>query len=74
MVQPKEGDKTMPTPILQEVKKVLGEFNDIISDGEPATLPPKKSFSHYIDFIPRASLPNMLAKNITLEEKQEVVR
>ena len=65
MVQPKEEEKTMPTPILEEVHNLLGMFKDIISDGTPTTLPPKRSISHQIDFIPRASLPNKATYKLT---------
>ena len=61
MVQPKEGEKTIQTPILEEVQKFLGKFKDIISDGTPTTLPPKRAISHHINFILGALLPNMVA-------------
>lgn len=41
-----------------EIQQMLQEFTDIVVDDFPDTLPPKRSISHHIDFIPRASLPN----------------
>ena len=46
MVQPNEEEKTMPTPIPEEVQNSLGKFKDIISDGTLAKLPPKRYISH----------------------------
>lgn len=74
MVQPKEEEKTMPTPILEEVQDFLGMFKDIISDWTPTTLPLKRDTSHQIDFIPGASFPNKATYKLTLEKNQQVAR
>lgn len=74
MVQPKEEEKTVPTPIPKEVHNFLGKFKDIISDGTPTSLPPKRAIIHHIDFVPGASLPNKVAYKLTSEKNQEVAR
>ena len=56
MVNPKEEEKLQA--ILLEVQQILDDFKDIISDGTPTILPPKREISHQIDFVPGASLPN----------------
>lgn len=57
MVQPKDEEKIIPTPIPKEVNMFLSMFKNIINDGTPKTLSPKKDISHQIDFILGASLP-----------------
>ena len=61
MVKPKEEETSSPVPIPAEVQHLLGQFKDIICDGAPPTLPPKRAISHQIGFIARASLPNKVA-------------
>ena len=46
----------MDLPI--EIQDVLAKFTNIIMNELPNELPPKRSISHRIDFIPGASLPN----------------
>lgn len=45
----------------EEIQDMLHEFNDVVADDLPDKLPPKRSISHHIDFIPRANLPNKTA-------------
>ena len=59
MVKPKEEETSSSSPILDEVQSLLDQFKDIIFDGAPPTLPPKRSISHQIDFIKGESLPNI---------------
>ena len=35
-----------------EIQEMLEEFKDIVVDDLPNKLPPKRSISHHIDFIP----------------------
>eukprot|EP00253_Pinus_taeda_P002625 PITA_02625 len=44
-----------------EIQQMLQEFTDIVVDDLLDKLPPKRSISHHIDFIPGASLPNKAA-------------
>eukprot|EP00253_Pinus_taeda_P026908 PITA_26908 len=44
-----------------EIQQMLEEFTDIVVDDLPDKLPPKRSISHHIDFIPGVSLPNKVA-------------
>eukprot|EP00253_Pinus_taeda_P002212 PITA_02212 len=46
------------TDLPVEIQRMLEEFTDIVVDDLPDKLPPKRSISHHIEFIPRASLPN----------------
>ena len=48
-----------------EIKDMLGDYQDIIVDDFPDVLPPKRSVSHHIYLIPRASLPNKAAYRMT---------
>lgn len=61
----KEEESHEKAPIPQEVRELLDQFKDIICEGTPATLPPKREISHQIDFIPGASLPNKDAYKMT---------
>jgi hypothetical protein len=49
----------------EEVQKLLEEFDDIVVDELPRSLPPIRSVSHHIDLIPGASLPNKAAYRLT---------
>eukprot|EP00253_Pinus_taeda_P032369 PITA_32369 len=44
--------------LAKEIQELLEEFQDIAADELPDKLPPKRSISHHIDFIPGSSLPN----------------
>jgi hypothetical protein len=58
----------------EEIQQLLEEFVDIVVDKLPRSLPPIRSISHYIDLIPRASLPNKAAYRLTVQENEEVKR
>lgn len=45
-----------------------------MSDGQPATSPPKRTISHQIDFIPRESLPNKVAYKMTPQQNVEIAK
>jgi hypothetical protein len=49
----------------EEVEELLEEFDDIVVDELPCSLPPIRSVSHRIDLIPGASLPNKVAYRLT---------
>ena len=74
MVKPKEEKPSSPTPIPTAVQSLLYQFKDIIYDGEPPTLPPKRARSYPIDFIPGASLLKKVAYKMTLEQNKEIAR
>eukprot|EP00253_Pinus_taeda_P004597 PITA_04597 len=51
-----------PKALLMNGKQFLKQVeNNIVVDDLPDKLPPKRSISHHIDFIPGASLPNKAA-------------
>lgn len=51
---------------------MLEEFTNIVVDDLPDKLPPKKSISHHIDFIPGASLPNQAAYRMNPNDNEEI--
>jgi hypothetical protein len=60
--------------LLEEIQELLGEFDDIIVDELPRSLPPMRSVSHHIDLIPGASLPNKTVYRLKPQENEEVKR
>eukprot|EP00253_Pinus_taeda_P017972 PITA_17972 len=57
-----------------EIQELLEEFKDIVVDDLPDTLPPKRSISHHIDFIPGASLPNKAAYRMSSKDNEEICK
>jgi hypothetical protein len=57
-----------------KIQELLGEFADIVVDELPCSLPPIRSISHHINLIPRTSLPNKVAYQLTPQENEEVKR
>eukprot|EP00253_Pinus_taeda_P032532 PITA_32532 len=55
-----------------EIQQMLEEFTDIVVDDLPDKLPPKRSISHHIDFIPGASLPNKAAYRMSPKDNKEI--
>eukprot|EP00253_Pinus_taeda_P020362 PITA_20362 len=53
-------------------QQMLEEFTDIVVDDLPDKLPPKRSISHHIDFIPGASLPNKAAYRMSPKDNEEI--
>ena len=53
---------------------MLEKYKDIVSDGTPTTLPPRRVISHQIDFLPGASFPNKVAYNVTLDQNRDIAR
>ncbi len=60
------------TDLSIEIQQMLEEFTDIVVDDLPDKLPPKRSISHHIDFIPGASLPNKAAYRMSPKENEEI--
>lgn len=59
---------------LEEIKVLLIEYGDIISTDVPDGLPPMRSINHCMDLIPRASLPNKVAHQMTPTKNEELNR
>ncbi|GLJ40994.1 hypothetical protein SUGI_0848680 [Cryptomeria japonica] len=57
-----------------EIKDLLTEYEDIVSDNVPDGLSPVRSISHCMDLVPGASLPNKAAPRLTLTENEELNR
>jgi hypothetical protein len=49
---------TLIDDIPEEIQELLENFDDIVVDDLPCSLPPIRSISHHIDLIPGVSLPN----------------
>lgn len=60
------------TDLPLEIQQMLEEFTDIVVDDLPDKLPPKRSISQHIDFIPEASLPNKVAYQISPKDNEEI--
>ena len=61
-------------PIPTEVAKLLEEYVDVIPNGLPDGLPPKRDIQHHIDMIPRSSLPNQVAYKMSPTQHAELNR
>eukprot|EP00253_Pinus_taeda_P006919 PITA_06919 len=78
----KDGIKHILVPIKEEgaaktsetraLLQMLEEFTDIVVDDLPDKLPPKRSISHHIDFIPEASFPNKAAYQMSPKDNEEI--
>eukprot|EP00253_Pinus_taeda_P034054 PITA_34054 len=55
-----------------EIQRMLQEFTDIVVDDLLDKLPPKRSISHHIDFVPRASLSNRAAYRMSPKDNEEI--
>eukprot|EP00253_Pinus_taeda_P022668 PITA_22668 len=60
------------TDLPVEIQQMLEEFTNIVVDDFPNKLPPKRSISHHIDFIPGASLPNKAAYRMSPKDNEEI--
>jgi hypothetical protein len=50
----------------EEIQELLEEFDDIVLDELPYSLPPIRSISHHIDLIPGSSFLNKATYRLTL--------
>ncbi|XP_027093725.1 uncharacterized protein [Coffea arabica] len=57
-----------------EISSLLQEFEDVLPDEIPSSLPPLRGIEHQIDFIPGTSLPNRPAYKMGPEETKEIQR
>lgn len=55
-----------------EIQQMLQEFIDIVVDGLPDKLPPKRSITHHIDSIPEASLSNKASYRTSPKDNEEI--
>eukprot|EP00253_Pinus_taeda_P002101 PITA_02101 len=55
-----------------KIQQMLQEFSDIVVDDLSDKLPPKRSISHHIDFIPGASLPNKATYQMSPKDNEEI--
>lgn len=69
VVKPKE-ERENKEDIPHEVQQILKEFKSIISDGEPAALPPQRAISHQIDLV--CNIPNRIFTGFPLNNTLEI--
>lgn len=74
MLKSKGEDKIVKDPLPIEVQALLEKYKDVVSDGTPTTLPPRRVINHQIDFFPSASLPKKVSYKLTLDQNLEVSR
>eukprot|EP00253_Pinus_taeda_P016056 PITA_16056 len=60
------------TDLPVEIQRMLEEFADIVVDDLLDKLPPKRSISHHINFIPGANLPNKAAYRMSPKDNEEI--
>ena len=53
---------------------MLQEFKDVFPEELPDHLPPMRDIQHAIDFVPRATLPNLPQYRMSLAEHAELQR
>ncbi|GKA38462.1 gag-pol polyprotein [Tanacetum coccineum] len=70
MVEPNAGTYN----ILHEVKLVLEEFKDVVSEELPPGLPPMRDIQHCINFVPGAVIPHKAAYQMNPKEHEELQR
>ena len=58
----------------EEVKSVLQEFKDVFPEELPDHLPPMRDIQHAIDFVLRATLPNLPHYRMSSAEHDELQR
>lgn len=63
---------TKKSELPAEIQELLEELEDIVVDELPDKLPPKRSISYHIDFIPGASLPNKAAYRMSQKDNEEI--
>lgn len=74
MVKPKEETKPITRSLPVEVEKLVQQFKEIVGDGSPSILPPKRVISHQIEFIARASLSKKYFYKMIPDENKEISR
>lgn len=58
-------EKSVKEPLPVEVKTLFEKYKDTMSDGTPATLPPRRDICYQIDFVRGASFPNKESYKLT---------
>jgi hypothetical protein len=61
---------TEKSDLPEKFRRCCRNLADIVVDDLPDKLPPKRSISHHIDFIPGASLPNKAAYRMSPKDNE----
>ncbi|KAJ0041227.1 hypothetical protein Pint_27117 [Pistacia integerrima] len=69
-----EENEVSSLALPEEVKHLLQEFSDVVSDEIPHGLPPTRDIQHAIDFIPGSVIPNKPAYRVNPKEHEELQR
>jgi hypothetical protein len=72
VVKEVKGDRS--TLIPRPVVPLLEQFQNLVPDEIPASLPPMRSVQHCIDFVPGAVFPNKAAYRMNPTENAELQR
>ncbi|GJX88764.1 putative reverse transcriptase domain, zinc finger, CCHC-type, aspartic peptidase domain protein [Tanacetum coccineum] len=70
LVEPNASTYNIP----HEVKSVLEEFKDVVSEELPPGLPPMRDIQHCIDFVPGVVIPHKAAYRMNPKEHEELQR
>ncbi|GKE65418.1 hypothetical protein Tco_1519579, partial [Tanacetum coccineum] len=68
LVEPNTSTYNIP----HEVKSVLEEFKDVVSEELPPGLPPMRDIQHCIEFVPGVVIPHKAAYRMNLKEHEEL--
>ena len=73
ILKPKEEAKPdFMKDIPQDAQELLKQYEEVIGDDKPDSLPPMRDINHQIDLIPGSNLPNKAAYKMTPSQNEEI--